>query len=126
MTLREELRSAFAFIPGQEKINDSRTPLKPVRVPEDDLQRPTERTSRPPSKVLFDIPDHPRRIQQARSADHLHILVAEDDPINSKIVKKRLEKLGHEVYLTINGEECANTHGDRAMSFDVVLMDLQV
>ena len=57
---------------------------------------------------------------------HLQVLVAEDDPINSKIIKKRLEKSGHEVYHTINGEECATAYAEKSYFFDVVLMDMQV
>ena len=59
-------------------------------------------------------------------AENLQVLVAEDDPINSKIIKKRLEKLGHNVYLTVNGEECSSTFGERPLCFDVILMDMQV
>ena len=49
--------------------------------------------------------------------------MAEDDPVNSRIIKKRLEKSGHEVYHTINGEECAGAYGEKPAFFDVVLMD---
>nr|OQN98794.1 hypothetical protein B0A51_18498 [Rachicladosporium sp. CCFEE 5018] len=55
----------------------------------------------------------------------MHVLVAEDDPVNSRIIKKRLEKLGHEVYLTVNGEECASAYGEKTGYFDIVLMDMQ-
>lgn len=60
------------------------------------------------------------------NAEHLQVLVAEDNPINSRIIKKRLEKCGHIVYLTINGEECANAYKEKPAFFDVVLMDMQV
>ena len=56
----------------------------------------------------------------------MRVLVAEDDPVNSKIVKKRLEKLEHTVFLTVNGEDCASAFGERPKDFDVVLMDMQV
>ena len=56
----------------------------------------------------------------------LHVLVAEDDPINSTIVRKRLEKLGHTVHLTANGKECASIYRQNAGSFDALLMDIQV
>jgi CheY-like chemotaxis protein len=61
-----------------------------------------------------------------QDAEHLQILVAEDDPVNSKIIRKRLEKSGHEVYHTVNGEECAMAYGDKPTFFDVVLMDMQM
>ena len=81
---------------------------------------------RPPSRPIFDLPNNRTKRPDPPTAEDLHILVAEDDPINSKIMKKRLEKIGHTVQLTINGEECSSAYGDRAAFFDVVLMDMQV
>ncbi|XRM45664.1 hypothetical protein ABZX51_008742 [Aspergillus tubingensis] len=54
------------------------------------------------------------------------VLVAEDDPINGKIVQKRLGKLGHTVQLTVNGEECAAAYRADSAQYDVVLMDIQM
>ncbi|KAL4972787.1 hypothetical protein BDW66DRAFT_115550 [Aspergillus desertorum] len=56
----------------------------------------------------------------------LRVLVAEDDPINAKIIEKRLRKLGHTVRRTVNGEECANAYSEKATQWDVVLMDIQM
>jgi PleD family two-component response regulator len=56
----------------------------------------------------------------------LRVLVAEDDPINMKILRKRLEKAGHTVHHTVNGEDCAAAYKESAAEFDVVLMDMQV
>ncbi|KAL4987461.1 hypothetical protein BDW68DRAFT_161114 [Aspergillus falconensis] len=56
----------------------------------------------------------------------LRVLVAEDDPINAKIIEKRLGKLGHTVRRTVNGEECANAYSEEATQWDVVLMDIQM
>ena len=78
------------------------------------------------SRVLFDLPSKADSPEQSLTAEKLQVLVGEDDPINSKIIKKRLEKLGHEVHLTINGEECSSRFGESPASFDVVLMDMQV
>ena len=64
--------------------------------------------------------------EEAVNAENLNVLVAEDDPINSKILIKRLEKLGHSVFVTVNGEECAGAYEDKMAFFDVVLMDMQV
>jgi light-regulated signal transduction histidine kinase (bacteriophytochrome) len=64
--------------------------------------------------------------QEPLNAEHMHVLVAEDDPVNSRIVKKRMEKLGHEIYLTGNGEECATAYSESQAKFDAVLMDMQV
>lgn len=54
------------------------------------------------------------------------VLVAEDDPINSKIIKKRMERLGHDVCLTVNGAECMNLFMKNSEEYDIVLMDMQV
>ncbi|KAL5342676.1 hypothetical protein BJX70DRAFT_355562 [Aspergillus crustosus] len=56
----------------------------------------------------------------------LNVLIAEDDPINAKILQKRLGKIGHTVRHTVNGEECANTYAEDPAHWDVVLMDIQM
>jgi light-regulated signal transduction histidine kinase (bacteriophytochrome) len=61
-----------------------------------------------------------------RSARKMRVLVAEDEPINSRIIDKRLSKLGHEVHLTSNGEECVCAYREAQGNFDIVLMDIQV
>ena len=114
--------------PGQASVMDSGTPIRPVRVPEDPHQGYPASESLAPavSRMLFETPD--KQVDQSKTltADKLRVLVAEDDPINSRIIQKRLEKFGHIVYLTINGEECSSAYGEKAAFFDVVLMDMQV
>lgn len=61
-----------------------------------------------------------------RTNSNLHVLVAEDDPVNSTILRKRLEKFGHTVHMTGNGKECASVYRENSQSFDAVLMDIQV
>ncbi|KAF8446496.1 hypothetical protein BGX38DRAFT_1094244 [Terfezia claveryi] len=56
----------------------------------------------------------------------LSILVAEDDPVNSLIVQKRMEKLGYTVKLTVNGQQCANAFKDDRDKYDLILMDMQM
>lgn len=68
----------------------------------------------------------PTTVPLTTDLDHLNVLVAEDDPINSKIIQKRLTKLGHTVTLTGNGEACRVAFASGTNSFDVVLMDIQV
>ncbi|GFF22873.1 hybrid signal transduction histidine kinase J [Aspergillus udagawae] len=65
-------------------------------------------------------------VSDGSSKKNLHILVAEDDPTNSAILRKRLEKSGHTVHMTENGKECASAFCDNAHSFDAVLMDIQM
>lgn len=124
-----DLRSALAKVPGEQKIQDSGTPIKPVKVPE--LSLPDMET-KSPTKVKFDtiaVPqvETPGEIEESQISDrNFSVLVAEDDPINSRIMKKRLEKLGHSAHMTVNGEECSSAHGEQATYFDAVLMDLQM
>ena len=126
----KDLKSSFHRVPGEQRITDSGIPMRAVKVPDESLER-TKETAKGRSRVMF---DEPERLTQSpapepdwSSADGSYrILVAEDDPINSKIMKKRLEKLGHHVHMTVNGEECSSAHGEKASSYDVVLMDLQV
>ncbi|KAI9818847.1 MAG: Light-sensor Protein kinase [Pycnora praestabilis] len=116
-------------MPGQEHVTDSRTPLRPVKMPEDFPagSPPNERPFQTPSRVLFEIPDKAEKKQpEPPNADHLNVLVAEDDPVNSRIIKKRLETSGHVVYLTVNGEECSSAYGEKPGLYDVVLMDIQM
>lgn len=124
-----EMKSSFARIPGEIKVTDSGTSMKALRVPEQGMGNSEK--GKGVARVMFDEPeritDSPQPQPDRTSADgSFQILVAEDDPINSKIMKKRLEKLGHVAHMTVNGEECSSAHGDDASRFDAVLMDLQV
>ncbi|KIX98344.1 uncharacterized protein Z520_05645 [Fonsecaea multimorphosa CBS 102226] len=125
-----ELRSAFFRTAGSETIKDSGTPLRPVRVPVDQPDQPSGSISGP--RVLFEEPESvgtrsdTTETPRVSSFENFSVLVAEDDPINSKIMRKRLEKLGHAVHMTVNGEECSSAHGEQPASFDAILMDLQM
>jgi light-regulated signal transduction histidine kinase (bacteriophytochrome) len=115
--------------PGRASVMDQGRPIKAVRVPEetDDVPPAAQDQPQESSRVLGEHQEvPPDTTDEAPTADHMRVLVAEDDPVNSRIIKKRLEKMGHEVYLTTNGEECSSMHGDKSGYFDVVLMDMQV
>lgn len=112
--------------PGQKVIEGSAVPLKAVRIPDESSQGPSREilsgtpTTKPPGEQLKHeepVKPHPGGFK---------VLVAEDDPINSKIIKKRMEKLGHEVNLTVNGAECADLFMKQGEEYDIVLMDMQV
>lgn len=68
----------------------------------------------------------PNPAPKTDTTNQMIILVAEDDPINSTILRKRLEKFGYSVRMTGNGKECASLFRDSPQAFDAVLMDLQV
>ncbi|KAF2624531.1 hypothetical protein BU25DRAFT_155023 [Macroventuria anomochaeta] len=124
-------RSLDTKTPGEEPIMFSSQPLKAVRLPDDT----SSLTGQSTGSILGEVHDKPRELSPAPAAepppekltsDRMRVLVAEDDPVNSRIVKKRLEKMQHNVYLTVNGEECASAFGDSPKDFDVVLMDMQM
>ncbi len=54
----------------------------------------------------------------------LHILLAEDNPVNQRVAMRTLEKAGHSVVLAENGIAALKAIGQD--SFDLVLMDVQM
>jgi CheY-like chemotaxis protein len=113
--------------PGYRAVPGEKTLLRAIRMPDESLPDRAEETSK------YAGPDglEESRTTQGNAikpldAEHLQILVAEDDPINNRIIKKRLEKNGHEVKITVNGQECATAYQEKLAFFDVVLMDMQV
>jgi two-component system, sensor histidine kinase RpfC len=54
----------------------------------------------------------------------LHVLVAEDNPTNQKVVAKILERAGYEAHLVDNGEDALDALEER--SFDVIIMDINM
>jgi hypothetical protein len=115
--------------PGEESVGGSGVPITALKVPDEGGDNPMDPRPKPGSvlgEVQGDTPIEPSAEPENLTADHMRVLVAEDDPVNSRIVKKRLEKLGHEVHLTVNGEECSSAYCDNPKGIDVVLMDMQV
>ncbi|KAJ5949799.1 CheY-like superfamily [Penicillium verhagenii] len=127
-------------IPGTENIRDSGVPMGPVRISE---RKPKHVISYLREQSYFPLvsPQPADPCETISTVDKssttsasmalsnsqpLRVLVAEDDPINSKIIHKRLTKLGHTVELTGNGEACATAFSTQSGAFDVVLMDIQM
>jgi hypothetical protein len=114
-------------LPGFEAVPGQRTLLKAIRMPEESPQPELgEAASYTKHEVPLEGADKKEDTSKQLNTEGLQILVAEDDPINSRIIKKRLEKSGHTVHLTGNGEECAASYQEKPGFFDVVLMDMQV
>ncbi|KAJ2974591.1 hypothetical protein NUW58_g8613 [Xylaria curta] len=119
---------------GVYPVQGSITPIKAVKIPDDYFDQPTELQTNSSSGILFEIPETPTqgKDESKMSADSnakpdkLRLLIAEDDPINMKILKKRLEKAGHQVSSAVNGEDCAAVLKERPSDFDVILMDMQM
>jgi light-regulated signal transduction histidine kinase (bacteriophytochrome) len=121
-----------ASIPGTSMVEGQGQPIRPIRVPDDVVFSPGGTIHNEPASAnaddtgYIDRSDLSEKVDKAPTADHMRVLVAEDDPVNSRIIKKRLEKLDHEVCLTVNGEECSGTYCDKSGHFDIILMDMQV
>src|SRR5206468_148352 len=58
------------------------------------------------------------------TSKRLHVLVAEDNAVNQRVVVRLLEKMGHIPVIARNGQEAVETYESRP--FDVVLMDVQM
>ncbi|ORY62609.1 uncharacterized protein BCR38DRAFT_346251 [Pseudomassariella vexata] len=123
---------------GFTYVQDTKTPIKPIKMPDDYADQPTMPQPSPSSRVLFEILDRSSKStphdgtsrtpnhQAPGSSGELQVLIAEDDPINMKILRKRLEKAGHHVTHAVNGEDCAAVYGGKSKDFDVILMDMQM
>ncbi len=59
-----------------------------------------------------------------RSERSLSILVAEDNPVNQKVVSKILERAGHQVQIVNNGEEAIEQLQDK--DYDLAVVDMQM
>jgi signal transduction histidine kinase/CheY-like chemotaxis protein len=80
-------------------------------------------------------PEHPRlgeagkhrlsgNLPQGQYGSRLRILLAEDNPVSQKVALKMLERSGHRVTITSNGQEAVAAYARHP--FDLVLMDIQM
>lgn len=60
----------------------------------------------------------------SRTGKPLHILLAEDDIINQKVIMKMLKEIGHKVDTASNGNEALDLF--KKDKYDVILMDIQM
>ncbi|KAG5923584.1 hypothetical protein E4U42_004919 [Claviceps africana] len=119
--------------PGTTEVRDCITRIRAVKVPDDFAAASSQDANEITSRLSFEPPSKERKpiksgelSAEAPRETALTILVAEDDPINMKILRKRLERIGHKVRHTVNGEDCATVYRDESSEFDVVLMDMQM
>ncbi|MFP4398372.1 MAG: response regulator, partial [Desulfonatronovibrio sp.] len=59
-----------------------------------------------------------------QNGSSLRVLLAEDDPLNQVLIKRILEKEGHNVNLARNGQEAVGMFQEN--EFDCILMDIQM
>jgi nitrogen-specific signal transduction histidine kinase len=74
------------------------------------------RTNQPPFPAVSLAPGH----------KYLNILLAEDNPLNSRLLKTRLSRTGHNVTIAVHGQACFTLYETNPEAFDIVLMDIQV
>jgi CheY-like chemotaxis protein len=55
-----------------------------------------------------------------------NVLVAEDNPLNSRLLENRPRRRGHAVQTVVDGKSCFDAFKSSPKIFDVVLMDIQV
>jgi PAS domain S-box-containing protein len=56
----------------------------------------------------------------------VHILLAEDNPVNQRLAKLMLTKAGYQVEVTGNGKEAVKKYTASPEDFDLILMDIQM
>lgn len=60
-----------------------------------------------------------------KKVEHYNVLIAEDNPVNAKVLRRRLEKSGHTVTHAVDGQACHDLFNTNE-KYDVILMDIQV
>jgi CheY-like chemotaxis protein len=93
--------------------------LKPVKA-SDLLQSIRKVLRRPEAETPMRVPSS----REFSTTCPLHILLAEDNPVNQKLAITLLEKSGHRVSLAANGAEAVTKW--REGDFDLILMDVQM
>ncbi|KAL2879182.1 hypothetical protein SGCOL_005607 [Colletotrichum sp. CLE4] len=127
---------------GYATVTDAKTPVRAVKVSDEYTDQPS--MQRDSSRFLFEVNSSSKfggtsetgtfgsttgtapSVVSVFDETKLQVLIAEDDPINSRILRKRLEKSGHQVTHAVNGEDCATVYKERPETFDIVLMDMQM
>ncbi|OGE51601.1 hypothetical protein PENARI_c013G10006 [Penicillium arizonense] len=118
-----------------KKFSLSRPELETSKAPQEWHRKTSSPLSTPPHSPEVSKPPataSPRNKTQSFDQNNsamdatLHVLVAEDDPINSTILRKRLEKFGHTIDMTANGKECASVYKSNPKLYSAILMDLQM
>jgi two-component system sensor histidine kinase/response regulator len=68
--------------------------------------------------------EHPTPRVSEEAPVGLHVLLAEDNPINQKLALRMLNKMGHTVHVVQNGREAVEACSNE--TFDAILMDVQM
>jgi two-component system, sensor histidine kinase and response regulator len=100
--------------------------LKPVRRDELRVSIATALAVQPKiARKVRESPLMPRMpLTGGADASQLHVLLAEDNPVNQRVARLILENGGHDVVIAGNGREALAAFGRQ--HFDLVLMDVQM
>lgn len=79
---------------------------------------PSSVTASYPFPSMAELGEHPREV--------LSVLIAEDNPVNARLLTRRLAKLGHGVEHVNDGQECHDRFTLNPRNVDVILMDIQM
>jgi CheY-like chemotaxis protein len=88
-------------------------------------------SKKPPDKKVKDNKIKPgttiTRHSIAEEAKHaIHILLAEDNLVNQKLIKFMLIKAGYHLTMVKNGKEAVDMYTSQPNKFDLILMDIQM
>lgn len=84
----------------------------------DALQRAMGREAMKPAKLISPV--------EAENQLPLNILVAEDNPVNTQVIKGMLDKLKHSSNLCTDGQQAADFYMHHHKEIDIVLMDCEM
>jgi hypothetical protein len=114
-------RSTSTSERGEVNVQDSGVPIRSVKIDEDDVDVPAANqfasNLSPAANLRPSVSFKPKQ---------LRVLVAEDDPVNQTILKKRFSMDGHNVVITKDGAEVVEIYDQCWRECDIILMDLQV
>lgn len=102
-------RENSQFTPGPESLASVAQPVSMTTGPTFDPS-----TGRYPFPTIS--ANHPR----------VNVLVAEDNPLNSRLLETRLTRRGHDVRVTVDGHSGAEVFKATPKAFDIILMDSQM
>lgn len=113
------------------RLSESTAIVKEPRTPaRQHVERPPISAAFVQSSVPLSNTVSPRDIiestQAAPRPEKLSVLVADDNSVNLSIFKRRLEKLGHEVKTSLDGQECFDAFQEHRDAMHFILMDINV
>jgi hypothetical protein len=112
----------FAIVTDESLTSSTDSQAENIATPEGHSGTMSSRSSTDPSGTTFPFPQMDGEFQ----GDRLSVLIAEDNPVNARVLTRRLQKLGHEVGLALDGQQCHDYFALNPHAVDVILMDLQV